>query len=274
MDFDKILSRIWKIVGISVGAIFLVGFLIMIAGIAFSFIGQKRHHVEGLAVGQQNNRGELKLSVEFGLPISVSELDYFIIPVRLEKRKHGEEREGAYSRVSSLKSYDGDSWGSGSYSYSYGGPYYNLIFVNKLTGELKTLLSEKGYIGSIYFPEKSYKKEEDGQKLTFLLIEMARHDTNHDGVINQKDASAGFIATLDGAKLTQVTPENAQMKWWYFDEKARKLFIEIVHDMNKDKKFNWDDSQTVLVVDLQDPKMGREIVSEEIKNSIQKQLLN
>jgi hypothetical protein len=274
MDFDKILSRIWRIVGISVGVVFLAGFLIMVVGMLFSFVGHKRHHVEGLAVDSRSSDEELKLSVEFGLPLSVSELDHFIVPVRLEKRKYGEERIGLYSRASASKSYDGDSWGRGSYSYGYGGPYYNLIFVNKLTGESRALLADNGYITSIYFPEKNYNKEKDAVRPTFMLIEMARYDTNNDGVINQIDASAGFIAALGGLKLTQVTPENAQMKAWYFDEKVRKLFIEIVRDINNDKKFNWDDPQTVLVVDLESPQMGREIVSEKIRNLIQKQLQN
>lgn len=93
------------------------------------------------------------------------------------------------------------------------------------------------------------------------------------GVINEKDASAGFIASIDGTKLTQVTPNNTQMRWWHYDSDSQRLFVEIVHDVNKDKKFNWDDPQTVVSVNLLDLKIGQEFVPVEVKNKIESVLL-
>ena len=147
------------------------------------------------------------------------------------------------------------------------------MFINKKTGELRSLLAEKGFIEGVYFPEKRYDKKDAEVKPTFMLLKIATADTNYDGVINEKDASAGFVASMDGTKLTKVTPDDTQMKWWYYDADSQKLFVEIVHDVNKDKKFNWDDPKTVVTVNVLDPKIGQEFIPGEFKSKIESVLL-
>lgn len=194
-----------------------------------------------------------------------------MIPVKLEKRKQGQERE-TVSKVSQ-RSYSYDSKMSSDIYSSYWGPYFNLVFVNKKTGESRPLLDHKGFIDGVYFPEKKYNKKETEIKPTFLLLKIATADTNRDGVINEKDASAGFIASLDGTKLTQITPDNTQMKWWDYDADSQKLFVEIIKDVNNDQKFNWDDPKTVVSVNVLNPKIGQEFIPTEIKNKIESLLL-
>ncbi len=270
MNLAKISQKIWQVVGLAVGVLFLLGVLATVVGIGLMVYQYKTHHVEGIAVGPNEDNGKLKVTVEYGLPLPSEGSDYLMIPVKLEKRKQGQERD-AYREVSS---YSYDKMGSSSYSsYSYWGPYYNLVFINKKTGESRPLLSHKGYIDGVYFPEKTYEKKDTEIKPTFLLLKIAMADTNHDGVINEKDASAGFIVSPDGTKLTQVTPDNTQMRWWRYDVDSHKLFVEIIQDANNDRKFNWDDPETVVSVNVLEPKAGEEFIPIEIKNKIDSLLL-
>lgn len=271
MNLTKISQRIWQIVSLVAGVLLLLGILVIVVRIGFSFFQYKTHHVGGLAVEPSDDNGKLKVTVEYGLPLPFEGSDYFVIPVTLEKKKQGEERDTLSRELMSKSSYD--SYGSGSYfSYSWG-PYYNLVFINNKTGEARALLAQKGFINGVYLPEKKHDKKDTEIKPTFLLLKIATADTNKDGVINEKDASAGFIANIDGTKLTQVTPDNTQMKWWRYDSDSQRLFVEIVHDVNKDKKFDWDDPQTVIAVNVLEPKAGEEFISTEIKNKIELLLL-
>ena len=271
MNLTKVSHKIWEIVGLALGILFLLGILAMFVGIGFAVFQYKTHHVEGLAVNPKEDKGKLKVTVEYGLPLPLDGSDFLIIPVTLEKKKQGEEREALSQEVSYKSNYE--SFSSSDYPSYHWGPYYNLVFMNKKTGESRPLLAEKGFIGGVYFPEKKYDQKDTEIKLTFLLLKIAKTDTNDDGVINEKDASAGFIANMDGSKLTQVTPDHTQMKWWHYDSDSQKLFVEIVHDSNNDRKFNWDDPRTAVSINVLDPKMGQEFVSTEIKNEIESLLL-
>ena len=270
MNLTKISQKIWQIAGLVAGALFLLGILAIVVGVGFAVFQYKTHHVNGIAVDPMEDKGNLKVTAEYGLPLPLEGSDFYMIPVTLEKKKHGQARE-VFSEVASRSSYD--SYSSGSYSSYSWGPYYNLVFINKKTGESRPLLTQKGFINGVYLPEKKYDKKDTEIKPTFLLLKIATADTNNDGVINEKDASAGFIASIDGTKLTQVTPDNTQMKWWSYDLASQRLFVEIIHDVNNDKEFDWDDPQTVLSVNVLDPKIAQEFVSTEIKNKIEALLL-
>ena len=181
MNLAKISQKIWQIVGFAVGVLFLLGVLVTVVGIGFMVYQYKTHHVEGVAVNQKEDRGKLKVTVEYGLPLPLEGADFFIIPVTLEKKRQGQERE-AVSQVAYKSSYD--SYGSSSYSSYYWGPFYNLVFISKKTGESRSLLAEKGFIDAVYFPERRYDKKDGEVKPTFMLLKIATADTNYDGVIN------------------------------------------------------------------------------------------
>lgn len=273
MNLTKLSQKIWEIVGLAVAVLFLLGILALFVGIGYAIFQYKAHHVGGLPIETPENTGDLKIAVEYGLPLPYEESDYFMIPVKLEKRKPGEAREmeSAPRRVSKGVSYEG-SISSGSY-FPYWGPFYNVIFIHKKTKETHPLLLNKGYIQGVYFPEKRFEEKDQKIKPTFILFRIATRDTNHDGFINEKDASAGFLAGVDGTGLTQVTPDETQMHGWYYDPNEKKIFIEVVQDANKDLKFNWDDPQTVVGVNVLAPKIGQEFVSSETKKQVESILL-
>ena len=266
MELNKIKNTIWEVVGLALGVLFLLGIVATFVGAGYLFFQYKRHSVEGVAVEPGEEKSDLKLTVQYEIPLPVEGTDFLIIPVTLAKKKQAQERE-RLREVASSSSYD-RSIVSDIYSH-YWGPYYNLVFINKKTGESRLLLTKKGYIEGIYLPEKRYDEKEPEKKPTFLILKIATVDTNKDGIINGKDATAGFIASLDGTKLTQVTPDNTQMGWWRYAAESQMLFMEVVRDVNNNRKFNWDDPKAVLSVNILDPKMGQEFVTTEIKNEVE-----
>jgi hypothetical protein len=272
MNLTKIANKLWEVVGLAFAFLFLAGILAIFAGVGYSIYQFRTRHVEGITVEPREDKGKLKLTVEYGLPLPLEDSDFLMIPVKLEKKKLGEERE-AVNREIARRDYSYDSkMASGIYSFDWG-PYYNLVFINKKTGESRPLLADKGFIDGIYFPEKKYDEEEPERKPTFLLLKIAMTDTNRDGVINEKDASAGYLAKMDGTRLTQITPENTQMRGWYYDADWQTIFVEIVRDANQDGKFNWDDPETIVSTNVLDPEIGQEIIPAEIKDKVESILL-
>lgn len=267
MNFNKINSWIWKAVVFLAGAAFLISILVGLISVAVSFVKYKIRHVGGVHVGADNQAEDIagfKVVTQYELPLNTDGGDYFIVPVTLEKKKLGEER--SFSQVQKVSSYD--SYGSSGGSFYGSGPYYNLVFIHKKTGETKPLLQKKGFIEGVYFPEKDYRDKAKVTPLTFLLYRIATTDTNQDGVLNGKDALTGYTSNVDGTNLVQITPENTKMDGWRYDSEAKTLFVKVVNDSNKDNKFKWDDTEALLAVDVLIPKVGKEVISEDIKSKI------
>ena len=275
MDLDKLKKKLWDVFGFLMAVLFLLGAVAIFAGIGYGIYQFKRHYVDGIAVEtpeEDDGKGGLQLTVQYRTPLPVESSDYWIIPVDLEKKKAGDagaDRENERVSQSSLERYD-SGMSSDFYSYGYGwGPCYNLVFIRKNTGESSLLLDRKGYILQIYIPEKRLRKKGAEKKPEFILLKMAAADTNHDGKINGKDASPGYLVSLDGTKLTQITPDRTQMGWWRYDSVSKVLFVEAVRDMNGDNKYNWDDPKVMLSVNVNEPKMGQEIVPQGIKDKVE-----
>ena len=274
MSLDKLKKKLWDVFGFLVAVFFLLGAVAVFAGIGYGIYQFKTHYVDGVPVenDEDGGKGGLQLTVQYQTPLPVEGGDYWVVPVNLEKKKQGQAEEGrANQRLSgsSLERYD-SGMSSDFYSYSYGwGPCYNLVFINKKTGESRLLLEHKGYIAQIYIPEKRREKGEAVEKPEFMLLKMAAADTNHDGKISGKDAMPGYLVSLDGTKSTQITPDRTQMGWWRYDSAAKTLFVEAVQDLNGDNKYNWDDPKVMLSVNINEPKMGQEIVPQGIKDKVE-----
>lgn len=276
MGLDKLKNKIWDVFGFLVAVLFLLGAVAVFAGIGYGIYQFKTHYVDGVSVDDNEDdggKGGLQLTVQYQTPLPVEGGDYWIVPVNLEKKKQGEaeddQRKSRGLSESSLERYD-SGMGSDFYSYAYGwGPCYNLVFIHKTTGESRLLLDYKGYIAQIFILEARREKQDAERNPEFILLKMAVTDTNRDGKINGKDALPGYLVSLDGTKLTQITPDLTQMGWWRYDSAAKTVFVEAVQDLNGDKKYNWDDPKVLLSVNVNEPKMGQEIVPQGIKDKVE-----
>jgi len=267
MNIDKFSKIVWLIIG----SLILFGMILGLCTTVFSIFSFNRYHPDGIEAqikkGQEN---QYILKTVYEMPLLTEGSDFFVVPVSLKKVSKDQETKGAWSRSSDTSS----SWGSGSYSrvdymgYSFfNGPCHNLIFINKKSGQAEKLLNERAYIDSVFFPDKKYLAEEK-TKPTFILLEIAKKDTNGDGTINNKDALAGYLVGLDGKGLTQITPSDTNMVSWRYDQDSKKLFVKVVEDTNGDKKFTEEDNEKILIVDTDKPGMGQELVPEDIKKDI------
>lgn len=268
MNIDKFNKVIWSIIGI----VILLGILAGLGSIVYSIFRYNRYHPDGIEIQAGQEAAKEKsyvLKTVYEMPLLTEGSDFFVVPVSLKKVSKSQEAERYLSKYS-----DASSWESRSYSkvdcigYNYfEGPCHNLIFIDKKSIQAYKLLNERAYIGAVFFPEKKYLSEEKSRP-TFILLKIGRKDTNGDGTINGKDALAGYLVGLDGKNLTQITPSDASMASWRYDQDSKKLFVKIVEDMNRDKKFTEEDREKILIVDTEAPSMGQELIPEAIKKDI------
>jgi hypothetical protein len=144
----------------------------------------------------------------------------------------------------------------------------NIVFYNKKTDETHLLLQTPVVISQFYFPH--YEKEYTGKKYWFLLLGIGEEDTNADGYINNEDAEKVYIADLSGKNRKQITPDNSRLVDWYIDMSTNNILMKVRFDSNDDKKFNNYDEIEILKTSIETPTLGKQIINNEIKNTIKK----
>lgn len=265
MDLKTLKNKVWDLFGTVIAVILLLAAFGVLFTAGYSIYQFARHRVDGIDVKADENTDTtgLKLTPQYQVPLLVEGSEHWIIPVNLEKKD-----STAPHHREKFSSDDYSSSSSYSYYSFFWGPCYNLVFINKKTGDAKLLLDQKAYIEHIYLPRPPYEPADKTQKPGFLILSIATVDTNQDGKINAKDATPGYIVNLDGSKLTQVTPDNTQMSQWRYDPESKTLFVEALENLNGDKVFNQDDVTTTLSINTLDPKMGHEVVPDSIKEKV------
>ncbi|MDJ0735885.1 MAG: hypothetical protein QNJ47_17780 [Nostocaceae cyanobacterium] len=148
---------------------------------------------------------------------------------------------------------------------------YNLIFYSKKDGTTNILLNKKALISE--FKLLSQKKEDGKLLKQFWLYKIIDSDTNGNKKLDTKDGIIGYISDLSGKNLKQVTPNNTQIMSWVVVQSIGAMFIKIVKDSNKDKKFTDKDETAFIKVNLDEPKIGSEIISDELEQEIKSYIL-
>ena len=149
--------------------------------------------------------------------------------------------------------------------------FYNLIFYSKKDGSSNILLNRKALISEFKLLEQ---KQEDGKPLKqFWLYKIVDSDTNGNKKLDDKDAIIGYISDLSGKNLTQITPKNTQIMSWVVIQSIGAMFIKIIQDSDNDKKFTDKDETAFIRVNLDEPKVGSEIISDELEQEIKSYIL-
>lgn len=184
--------------------------------------------------------------------------DYIIIPVLAanDPNSYRDSYRDSYFRASS---YGKDK------NY-----FHNLIFYNQKNGKLHLLLNKPAIISDFDFIEI---KQKDKPIKVLMLIRIIENDTNGDKVLDNQDAVIGYLADLSGKNLQQITPNNTQLISWTVDKRNNTLFLRIVKDSDQDKKFTDRDHNNFLKVNLNQPDIGTEIISEKIEKDINSLIL-
>jgi hypothetical protein len=202
------------------------------------------------AVAQQ--QPEPKIS--YGDLIVKEQSDYLMIPVNVieqnSKKESFLETSASYKRDYRL--------------------LYNLIFYRKQDGDTHLLLDKKALISSFDLIETKSTGKPPTRVWLYQIIDQ---DTNKDKKLNQQDAVIGYTSDLSGKNLQQVTPNNTKIINWVLVPSQNAIFIKIHRDSNNDNKFTELDQTNFVRVNLEQPSMGTEIISEQIEQKIKSHIL-
>ncbi|AFY56094.1 hypothetical protein Riv7116_3644 [Rivularia sp. PCC 7116] len=187
----------------------------------------------------------------YGDMIIKKESDYLMIPVSIFPDAN--QGEKSWTNLS-----------SSSYSRSYKDRknVYNLIFYSKKDASINTLLDKKAIIKSFDLIEK---KTIGQPRKRFWLYRIIEQDTNKDNKLNYQDATIGYLSDLSGRNLQQITPNNTQLNGWNVVQSTGAIFLEITKDTNNDQRF---DTKSYMRVNLDNPGIGKEIISSDLENQI------
>lgn len=186
--------------------------------------------------------------------------DYILIPVGISPDKN-ERREGLFSRNADKSK-----------------NFYNIIFYHKENASTNLLLNKSAIVKSFNFLEIDAEvdlQEETATTATtektqksFWLYRIITTDTNQDGKLNDLDANIGYISDLSGKNLRQITPENTQLIGWSILRGKGEILLKILNDSDKDRKFTEKDRVSFIKVNLNNPKIGTNLINDQLEQKI------
>ncbi|MDY6900947.1 MAG: hypothetical protein SWZ49_23125 [Cyanobacteriota bacterium] len=190
-------------------------------------------------------------SIVYGDLIIKEKSDYLMIPVSIFPDINQDEKSWINKASSSYSS-----------SYRNRKNVYNLIFYSKQDASKNVLLDRKAIIKSFDLIEK----KQIGQPIKrFWLYRIIEKDTNGDKKLNYQDATIGYLSDLSGRNLQKITPDNTQLNSWKIVQSTGAIFLEITKDTDDDKKF---DTKSYIRVNLDNPTIGKEIISNQLEDEI------
>ena len=197
---------------------------------------------------QANAQQNLQPSIVYTDLLVRKESDYLMIPVSI----FPDANQGEKSWVDiSSRSYKGRKRN-----------IYNIIFYSKKDASTKALLDRKAIIKSFDLIER----KPIGQPITrFWLYRIIETDTNGDKKLNYQDATIGYLSDLSGENLQKITPDNIQLNSWKIVQSTGAIFLEITRDTDNDRKF---DTKSYIRVNLDNPTIGKPIISEQLEEEI------
>lgn len=152
---------------------------------------------------------------------------------------------------------------------------YNMIFHHQTNGTSHLLLPQNAVIESFNWIEfqQVINKKTVNQKLIFLEVipqipqttKVTEDNTNHHPRI-------AYIADTSGKNLTQLTPDNTKMVSWHLDKELGFMLLKVLQDSNQDGEFTVKDDTSFIRVNLNDPKIGSDIITEPMRKQINQKL--
>ncbi|RCJ25457.1 hypothetical protein A6S26_16940 [Nostoc sp. ATCC 43529] len=223
---------------------------IIIAAVSFSCEPEVTRNGEQ---AKATDKPKPESNIIYGDLIIKEQSDYLMIPVNLPDQ-------------------DGEKGGNLSLSRSYekSNNLYNIVFYRKQDGEAHLLLNKKAVINSFELLEVKAANKPITRLWLYKIIDQ---DTNADKKINTNDAIVGYISDLSGKNLQQITPNNTQIINWVILPSQNAIFLKIIKDSNNDKKFTGEDNTNFVRVNLDQPGIGTEIISDRLEQEIKSYIL-
>jgi hypothetical protein len=104
------------------------------------------------------------------------------------------------------------------------GPGINVAFIG--ASGTRLLLDTPAYIREVAYP--SAAKADSAQPLRWIVYEMARVDTDHDGKVDEHDRRSLFLSSLDGSGLREVLPAGEELREWQLRRDGSLVVTSVV----------------------------------------------
>lgn len=140
----------------------------------------------------------------------------------------------------------------------------NILFYNKSTGASYPLTKDTLHILSFAI-HKEFKK-------SLIFYRVVKKDINADKIYNKKDAVMLYTSDLNGNNFTQITPENEQFIDYFHYPENNIILVKTNINIDNNKQFDEKDETNYRELNIDNPKMGREIFNKSFKDSLKSQI--
>ncbi len=160
--------------------------------------------------------------------------------------------------------------GGGSYSYKempYNS-YWNIIFYNSHTSQYHLLSDKKMLISSFDIRYRSGDNIDIAfsNKYIFYLVKI--DDYNQDEKLPSDDPEYLFVSDKEGNNFKQISPTGYNLKSWQYIKSTNRIFMAVVKDSDKNRKFGDKDEVTTFQIDIDKETQPTEIFPTEFKNKL------
>ena len=105
-----------------------------------------------------------------------------------------------------------------------------------------------------------------------IFYRIVKRDLNGDEKFNSLDPVMLYVSELDGKKLTQITAVDEHFLDYNYYPQTGKILIKTIIDSDSNKVFSNSDETNFVEMSTSNPAFGREIFSEDLKNSLRSQI--
>lgn len=85
----------------------------------------------------------------------------------------------------------------------------------------------------------------------YWLYHIVEEDTNQDEILSDRDAIRGYISDISGNNLTPITPENSQLKDWFFAENYSQVLLQVRTNLDENSEFSEQSLTGFYIYDLE-----------------------
>ena len=155
---------------------------------------------------------------------------------------------------------------------------YNMIFHHQKNGTSHLLLPQNAVIASFNWIEfqQVIKQKTVNQKLIFLEVMPQITPTTKATKVTEANTNhyprSAYIADTSGKNLTQLTPDHTKMVSWHLDKELGFMLLKVLQDSDKDGEFTEKDDTSFIRVNLNDPNIGSDIITEPMRKQINQKL--
>jgi hypothetical protein len=140
----------------------------------------------------------------------------------------------------------------------------NILFYDMVKGSSYQLISDTIHILSFAIHREFAKP--------LIFYRIVKTDLNGDEKYNSLDPVMLYVSELDGKKLMQITAVDQHFIDYNYYPQTGKILIKTILDSDSNNVLSNSDETNFVEMSTSNPAFGREIFSEDLKNSLRSQI--